>query len=375
MAKGFAIHNSMTTHGGIIQATQQRTSQMGNLFLRAGDGHYCPQCQCWSKIVKSHDHIIMDGKAVAYVDDLLTCGAKILPKQHHVVGDSQGENYRSSALSNLRSLNIEQNFKNSLTSANKESLNGYYYNIDTGLYEGSISNGIGDKESVYACKGKKSEHEYTSPQKANITHKKFQECARVIEHESGTASLECIYIAFAANNYAKKINTNLHSLLMSGYSTMPSGTKTPLPDKPQNGKIENPKYGFARRGILKVFLNENDPTDGATHWDGTDFLVWGLVSPYKDRKTKVNLAQAKFREYKKITIPKVIYEQYLNGTLREYPKGKVRYNGIFYNIPADVFLDKNNWKSGDFIYETGSRVRESLVAKVATGHTIFWKAS
>lgn len=99
MAKGFAIHNSMTSHGGIIKATQQRTSQMGNLFLRAGDGHYCPQCQCWSKIIKSHDHIIFDGKAVAYADDLLTCGAKILPKQDHVVGTSQGENYRSSSSS------------------------------------------------------------------------------------------------------------------------------------------------------------------------------------------------------------------------------------------------------------------------------------
>lgn len=97
MAKGFAIHNSMTNHGGIIQATQQRTSQMGNLFLRAGDGHFCPKCKCWSEIVKSHDHIIMDGKAVAYVDDLLTCGAKILPKQDHVVGTSQGENYRRSS--------------------------------------------------------------------------------------------------------------------------------------------------------------------------------------------------------------------------------------------------------------------------------------
>jgi len=99
MAKGFAIHNSMTNHGGIIQATQQRTSQMGNLFLRAGDGHFCPKCKCWSEIVKSHDHIIMDGKAVAYVDDLLTCGAKILPKQDHVVGTSQGESYRSSSSS------------------------------------------------------------------------------------------------------------------------------------------------------------------------------------------------------------------------------------------------------------------------------------
>lgn len=95
MAVGFAIHNSMTNHGGIIPATQMRSSQMGNLFLVAGDGHFCPKCKCWSTIIKSHDHIIFDGKAVAYAGDQLTCGAKILPKQSHVVGESQGANYYS----------------------------------------------------------------------------------------------------------------------------------------------------------------------------------------------------------------------------------------------------------------------------------------
>ena len=34
MAKGFAIHNAPTDHGGVIPSTQQRTSQMGNLFVR-----------------------------------------------------------------------------------------------------------------------------------------------------------------------------------------------------------------------------------------------------------------------------------------------------------------------------------------------------
>ena len=33
MAKGFAIHNAPTDHGGVIPSTQQRTSQMGNLFV------------------------------------------------------------------------------------------------------------------------------------------------------------------------------------------------------------------------------------------------------------------------------------------------------------------------------------------------------
>mgnify|MGYP000523526634 CR=1 FL=1 len=87
MAKGFGIHGSTTDHGGIVVSTQSRSSQMGNLFLVAGDGHFCPKCQRWSTIIKSHDHILFDDKAVGYVGDQLTCGAKILPKQFDVVGE------------------------------------------------------------------------------------------------------------------------------------------------------------------------------------------------------------------------------------------------------------------------------------------------
>lgn len=86
--KGFAIHNAPTDHGGRIPATQMRSSQMGNLFVVAGDGHFCPKCKCWSTVLKSHDHVIFDGKAVAYAGDKLSCGARILPQQSHVVGDS-----------------------------------------------------------------------------------------------------------------------------------------------------------------------------------------------------------------------------------------------------------------------------------------------
>ncbi len=373
MVKGFAIHNSMTTHGGIIQATQQRASQMGNLFLRAGDGHYCPQCKCWSTIQPSHNHIIMYGQPVAYVNDLLSCGARILPQQSHVVGDSGGSSFLSSTPI-FQPISSQQNINNNLMDSNNELLNGYYYNIETGLYEGRISNGKGNLEDVYACNGKKSDSEFISPQYANITHKKFQECSRVVSHESGTATIECIYIAFTAKNYAKQVKKDLHSLLMSGYSTMPTGTKTPLPDKPNSGKLEDPKYGLARKGVLKVCLGEEDPAGGATHWDGTDFLAWGLESPYK-YKNNTNKPHAKFREYKKIIIPKAIYDEFLAGSLKEYPKGRVKYGGIFYEIPAKVFKDNINWASGNFEYNTGSNVSKSLTAKVTAGHTIFWKAA
>lgn len=93
MAKGFAIHNAPTDHGGMVPSTQVRSSQQGNLFVRAGDGHVCPKCKCWSTVVKSHDLVIFDGKAVAYAGDQLTCGARLLAQQSHVVGDSGSPSY------------------------------------------------------------------------------------------------------------------------------------------------------------------------------------------------------------------------------------------------------------------------------------------
>lgn len=374
MSKAFGIHGSTTDHGGMVISTQARSSQMGNLFLRAGDGFACPKCKIWSTLIQSNSHIIFDGKPVAYVGDKFTCGATLMPKQMHVVGDSGGSNYRNSTVSILQPVNSQQNLTNSLVDNDKELLNGYYYNIETGLYEGNISTGKGNKEDVYACTGKVSDIEFLSPKNANITHQKFQECCRVVSHESGTATVECIYIAFTANNYAKQVKKDLHSLLMSGYSTMPTGTKTPLPDKSTDEKPENLKFGLARKGVLKVCLGDEDPTDGATHWDGTDFLAWGLESPYKN-KDHSNKPHAKFREYKKITISKDIYDEFLAGALKEYPKGRVRYSGIFYDIPAKVFKDRKNWLSGNFEYTTGSKSSKSLSAKVTAGHTIFWKAS
>lgn len=113
--KGFAIHNSMTDHGGIIPATQMKASQMGNLFLLAGDGHFCPKCKCWSTIIKSHDHVIFFGKPVAYAGDKLTCGARVLPKQSHVVGDSGKPYFGNSATT---SQNQQESFRSDVIKKN-----------------------------------------------------------------------------------------------------------------------------------------------------------------------------------------------------------------------------------------------------------------
>lgn len=118
MAKGFAIHNAPTDHGGLIPATQFRDSQMGNAFVRAGDGHLCPKCKVWSTIIKSHDHVIIDGKPVAYVGDKLTCGATIQPQQSHVVGDSGGSSFLSSVLV-FQPINSQQSLASSFNSQKK----------------------------------------------------------------------------------------------------------------------------------------------------------------------------------------------------------------------------------------------------------------
>ncbi|BFM35778.1 MULTISPECIES: PAAR domain-containing protein [Acinetobacter] len=86
MTRPFGIQGSTTSHGGIVIATQYSITQMGIAFLRAGDGFSCPKCKMWSTLIKSQDHVILDGKAVAYVGDHFTCGATLIPKQAHVVG-------------------------------------------------------------------------------------------------------------------------------------------------------------------------------------------------------------------------------------------------------------------------------------------------
>lgn len=143
MARGFAIDNAPTDHGGFIPATQMRSSQMGNLFVCAGDGHFCPKCQCWSKVIKSHDHVLFDGKAVAYAGDKLTCGAKILPQQSHVVGDSGGS-VKSSSLGLANNFIKKEVFDEQLQLIEDESIKdllkyiGYRLQVGNSLYEGIL---------------------------------------------------------------------------------------------------------------------------------------------------------------------------------------------------------------------------------------------
>lgn len=107
----------------------------------------------------------------------------------------------------------------------------------------------------------------------------------------------------------------------------------------------------ARAGVLNDLTGGIDPTGHSTLWDGTDFLAWGLNSPYKGSP------HAKFRQYNHISISEDIYNSYLSGVQDKYPKGRVKYYENYHNIPASVFQDKSNWPNGSFNYKTGYNIK------------------
>lgn len=88
---------------------------------------------------------------------------------------------------------------------------------------------------------------------------------------------------------------------MSGYSSVPKPKKTPLSTSDNSTTAK-----AARAGVINVMSGGTDHTGGATLWDGTDFLAWGLNSPN-------GTPQNKFEEYHTITIPQNIYNDFLNS--------------------------------------------------------------
>ncbi len=241
---------------------------------------------------------------------------------------------------------------------------GDYYKKD-GTYLGS--DGI-DDDKVYTAssvaindKGLVTSAE--NSQELSTTHTEFQTISAIVNHEAGTSDAnENLWIAHTANNAAGQSGVSLYDKLMSGYSSAPIEVKVPL-----STSANSAGANAARAGVLDVFSGGADPTGGSTLWDGTDFLAWGLNSPYGGKP------HAKFRQYNNVSISGDIYNSYLSGALNKYPKGRVRYFGKYYNIPASVFSNEANWSGGNFNYNTGYKRSFGIKATGAFGHSIFWK--
>lgn len=92
MSKAIAVEGATTSHGGVIKATQNKSSTDGCYWLREDDGFLCPKCGVWSSIIRSNTFINVHGKYVAMVGDKLTCGAVITePMQNRTFADDNSQ--------------------------------------------------------------------------------------------------------------------------------------------------------------------------------------------------------------------------------------------------------------------------------------------
>ena len=300
-------------------------------------------------------------------------------------------------------------------------VNGHFYNED-GTYEGNVDKkeNTGSVNDVYTCTGKgKGKNEegkeidvyngitLLKEGDKNITHSHFCYIAYVVKMEAGETDfkeLKCI--AYTSYNRSKKTNVKWKSLLATAYSSVPNKTELATSKTDEKSKL-------ARKLIFYVLKGEDDLTNGAEFWDGTDFLAWGdsETNPYN------KLGQNKFDEYKFIEIPKDIYDSFLaaNGSSTRYPdkgnhdsktdkgshehikkkvkmkiigkdgkpvldeKGKPTFeevevpSKIKYKIPAADFENQDYWVSGSFYYETKATSDYGISGTVTAGKSIFWK--
>lgn len=71
----------------------------------------------------------------------------------------------------------------------------------------------------------------------------------------------------------------------------------------------------------------------------------------------------------------IIGTSYKKRASREKGKKTIYENKLKYEIPEAVFKDKDNWKTGDFYYETGVKTIYGIIATITAGKSIFWKLS
>lgn len=302
-----------------------------------------------------------------------------------------------------------------------QNINGHFYN-ENGTFEGKINliTNIGTVDDVYTCTGKSRSKDKEGKEintfngikilkedDKNISHSHFCYIAYVVKMEAGDEDLkELKCIAYTSFNRSKSIKTSWKQLLSTAYSSV-------VNKKEMKDSLDDVKSKLTRKALFYVLNGEEDLTNGAEFWDGTDFLAWGNseTNPYN------KLGQNKFDEYKFIEIPKEVYDSFLaeNGTSSKYgdknnhpvkgdkgthehikkkvkekildknkkpvldKDGKPTYQEvevpykIKYAIPAADFENQDYWKSGSFYYETGVKQTYGISGTISAGKSIFWK--
>jgi RHS repeat-associated protein len=192
-------------------------------------------------------------------------------------------------------------------------------------------------------------------------HNKFLIMANIIKQE-GVSDDETEYLLIANTiENASGSHSKMYDKLMSGFSSVQDDKKVPM----KENAIDK-RSMFAKSGLISALASKFDPTGGASLWDGTDFIAWGLNSPD-------GTPQNKFEEYSKITIPKGILSTYTKSNQSFYGSS-VKYGDKNFSLPAKVFQDKKNFdKNGNFVYYTGVKGKKEIIATATAGKSIFWK--
>ncbi|PST81715.1 hypothetical protein C7T94_17735 [Pedobacter yulinensis] len=304
--------------------------------------------------------------------------------------------------------------------------NGYYY-LENGSFVASIADAgyPGAFEDVYICKKIADPDRSKDIDQINFDtishvldegvpfrHADFSFIAYVIAHEAGGADfLELSCLAFASHNEAmkRKLKANRwKTLLNTGYSSvMPKGRVPAMSTRTL--------HVLSRKAIFRVLTGKDDPTSGATFWDGTDFLAHGN----SELKPNNKIGSNKFDEYKFIEIPGNVYRHYAAANTQKYvtadkglhtldtdrgnhshitktvkkkrldeagtvvldKHGKAVIDSfqqpyrIAYPVPAADFSDENNWSGGHFYYLCDKTKGIGISATIAAGKSIFWKTT
>lgn len=256
---------------------------------------------------------------------------------------------------------------------------GYFYKRTTGQADSKNKTYNGTSKKVYSVEEFKSSYTTNDCIDLNCEYDDFRYICYVVMKECTTTNLdEYKAVAFTSKNHSDATKTAWKSLMASGYSSVKD--KTNLLDSTKTAAAN-----LARRAVIYVLEGDDDITDGAEFWDGTDFIAWGLETTPQGVKK-----HAKFRQYKFIEISSSIYNSYKNNYSSSIRYGEDGHTSdmthtpaeththkdgkIHYNIPAEVF--KNNLTTaGDFQYDTDVSTTYGLTATLSAGESIFWKLS
>lgn len=100
MATPYIVIGCPTTGGGQVISGNSSFLVEGIPIACVGDKATCPKHKTVATIITGDPYMQVLGKAVARVNDSLSCGCKLLPKQNLVVGATGPSNGSSSPINN-----------------------------------------------------------------------------------------------------------------------------------------------------------------------------------------------------------------------------------------------------------------------------------